>query len=122
MDEEEHRKEFLRWCENRRIRDAIRSGSDLSPYQSVSEQLAEDFDLLEFVNRIEWVADQSSQKRLYGLTRAEIQVHDDEVREALALVMDVIRRTGTNKLTEVVNSLRLEIQRTGRAAANAQYR
>ena len=83
MDEEEHRKEFLRWCENKRIRDAIRSGSDLSSYKSDSEQLAEDFDLLEFVDRIEWVADQFSRKQIYDLTRAEIQAHDDEVREAL---------------------------------------
>lgn len=122
MDEEEHRKEFLRWCENKRIRDAIKSGSDLSPYQSDSERLAEDFDLLKFVNRIEWVADQFSRKQIYDLTRAEIQAHDDEVREALALVLEVIRRTGTNKLTKVVKSLRLEIQRTARAGANAQYR
>lgn len=122
MDEEEHRKEFLRWCENKRIRDAIRSGSDLSSYKSDSEQLAENFDLLEFVNRIEWVADQLSRKQIFGLTRADIQAHDDEVREALALVLDVIRRSGTNKLTKVVKSLRLEIQRTAKAAANAQYR
>lgn len=122
MDEEEHRKEFLRWCENKRIRDAIRSGSDLSPFRSDSERLAEDFDLLEFVDRIGWVADQLSRKQIYDLTRTEIQAHDDEVREALALVLEVIRRTGTNKLTKVVKSLRLEIQRTARAGANAQYR
>ena len=122
MDEEEHRKEFLRWCENKRIRDAIRSGSDLSSYKSDSEQLAEDFDLLEFVDRIEWVADRFSRKQIFGLTRADIQAHDDEVREALSLVLDVIRRTGTNKLTKVVKSLRLEIHRTAKAAANAQYR
>ena len=122
MDEEEHRKEFLRWCENKRIRDAIRSGSDLSSYKSDSEQLAEDFDLLEFVDRIEWVADRFSRKQIFGLTRADIQAHDDEVREALSLVLDVIRRTGTNKLTRVVKRLRLEVQRTAKAAANAQYR
>lgn len=122
MDEEEHRKEFLRWCENKRIRDAIRSGSDLSSYKSDSEQLAEDFDLLEFVDRIEWVADRFSRKQIFGLTRADIQAHDDEVREALALVLEVIRRSGTNKLTKVVKSLRLEIHRTAKAAANAQYR
>jgi hypothetical protein len=122
MDEEEHRKEFLRWCENKRIRDAIRSGSDLSSYRSDSEQLVDDFDLLEFVDRIEWVADRFSRKQIFGLTRADIQAHDDEVREALALVLEVIRQSGTNKLTKVVKSLRLEIQRTAKAAANAQYR
>ena len=122
MDEEQHRQEFLRWCENKRIRDAIRGGGDLSPYQSDSEKLAENFDLLEFVDRIDWIADQFSQKRIYDLARAEIQAHDDEVREALALVMDVIRRTGTNKLTKTIKKLRLEIQRAAKAAVNAQYR